>query len=72
MLLDFVVGRILGGVGEKDGGFDYYTVGAAFFCELLETVTSRDNIVYYYDLLADDLRRYDDVGVGFDGVSVLA
>ena len=72
MLLDFVVGWVFGGVGEKDGGFDYYTVGAEFFCELMEAVAGCDHIVYYYDLLADDLRRYDDVGVGFDGVSVLA
>ena len=67
----FFICRIFCCLGEKDSSFDYYTVGAEFFCELVKAATGCDHIVYYYDLLADDLRRYDDVGVGFDGVSVL-
>ena len=58
VLLVFVLCRILGGLGEKYGGFDSESVGAEFLCELMQTAAGSNHVVYNYDFFADDLRRY--------------
>ena len=57
-VVQFFISRILGSMGEKDGGFDGDPIGAEFFCKLLKATAGRDYIVYYYDFFADDFRRY--------------